>query len=230
MKRRIYIGFTVIMLLLLLIGCVRRVEPPTVPEKPDGEIKVPAEALLEMLPTETGDQYFYNGFAEYGHIQQIDRIDEEEGKRIYHVVGMVDDPSGGEATGDFTLEMQYVVDGEKITEKILQGQKLPHKIPELEVLRLPLEEGNQWEQKMLINGTEETLKAEIESVDIDPQDKRDTYTVVYTVPMAGMPNDTYKEIRTYKKGVGLYHFESTLGKEYDFMFNYTLGLIEKKQQ
>jgi hypothetical protein len=216
------------LMMLLLSGCARKVEPPTVPEKPNGEIKPPAEALLEMLPRETGDQYIYNGFAEYGHIQQIDRIDEEDGRKIYHVVGMVDDPSGGEATGDFTLEMQYLVDGEKIIEKIIKGQKLPHKLPELEVLRLPLEEGNQWEQKMLINGTEESLKAVIETVSVDPKDNLETYTVVYTVPMADMPEGMYKEIRAYKKGVGLYHFESTLGKEYDFMFNYTLALIEKK--
>lgn len=229
MKRSIYIGFIIVLTIVILTGCVQKVDPSKEPEEPTEEIKPPAQALLEVLPTTTGDQYFYNGFAEYGHIQTIERIDEEEGKKIYHVVGMVDDPSGGEATGDFTLEMQYIVDSEKITEKILQGQKLPHKIPELEVLRLPLEKGNRWEQKMLIDGREETLKAVIESVDVDPQDKRETYTIVYTVPMADMPENTYKEIRTYKKGVGLYYFESTLGKEYDFMFNYALGLIEKKE-
>lgn len=221
-KRNMYIGLAILFIVMLVSGCVRKVDPPTETKKP------PAKELVEMLPLKAGDQYFYNGFAEYGHLQRIDRIDEEAEKKIYHITGMVDDPSGGEATGDFTLEMQYVVDAEKITEKILQGQKLPHKIPELEVLRMPLEKGNRWEQKMLMNGKEETLQAVIESVDVDPQDKIETYTVVYTVPMAGMPEDTYKEIRTYKKGVGLYHFESTLGKEYDFMFNYTLGLIEKE--
>jgi hypothetical protein len=43
-----------------------------------------------------------------------------------------------------------------------------------------------------------------------------------------MPNDMYEERRVFKKGVGLYSFENTIGKEYDFHFGYTLSFIDQE--
>lgn len=228
MRKKIYIWMILGLLFILLSGCAKQPKEPQDTEGPPQEEKPPSQELLAILPQDTEGEYFYNGFAEYGHSIRIDRVEEKPEQTIYHVTGEVDDPSGGEAKGNFNIRMEYIVDAEKITEKIIEGERMPHKLKELEVLRLPLEKGNTWEQKVMIDGKEAKVRAVIESIDVDPQDRMETYTVFYTVPMENMPNGIYEERRIYKKGVGLYIFENTIGKEYDFYFNYMLSFVDKK--
>ncbi|WZL73492.1 hypothetical protein QBE52_01805 [Clostridiaceae bacterium 35-E11] len=228
MRRKMIPIWIAILILGLLTGCGKAEVPQDSHDSAQSKINPPSKKLLSIFPHEKDTTYIYNGFAEYGHVIEIDNVEEKEAETIYDIIGEVGDPSGGEAPGNFDIKLQYIVDHEKITEKIIQGERLPHKIPELQVLKLPLKTGSTWDQKIVIDGKEEILKAEIEFVRKDETDDTETYGVVYRVPMKDMPNEMYEERRVFKRGVGLYSFENTIGKEYDFNFGYTLSFIDKE--
>jgi len=184
-----------------------------------------SQQLVEVFPQRIGYEWFYSGFAEYGHRMRLDNISgstENSEVLVYEVSGEVDDPSGGEAQGDFSLEMEYIITKDTATEKIIRGEKLIHVFDELQILKLPLQPGTKWEQKVKTDGGEEVLTAEILSAEAEEEGGPVVYRVRYTVPMEDMPDGLYVEERAFAEGKGLIHYARTLGKEYDFMFEYFL--------
>lgn len=176
--------------------------------------------LLKMLPDKVGAEWVYNGFAEYGHKMKIDSISNAlaDEKAHFLISGKVDDMSDGEAKGDFDINLEYVVSKDGIREIIKKGEKMPHKISEFDVLRYPLTKGNTWTQQVSINGSSTELKAEIIEIG-KSSDNSKTIKVQYTAKVAGMPNDTYKEVRTFEEGKGLVSFENTFDKDIDFSYS-----------
>ena len=131
---------------------------------PGGEEDRVSQQLVEIFPQEIGYEWIYSGFAEYGHRMRLDNISgstENPEVLVYEISGEVYDPSGGEAPGDFGLEMEYVITKDTVTERIIRGEKLIHVFSELELLKLPLQAGTKWQQKVEINSEEQELTAQI---------------------------------------------------------------------
>ncbi|MDD2574190.1 MAG: hypothetical protein WCS98_05195 [Bacillota bacterium] len=192
------------------------------PEPPNGDERV-SQQLVDIFPRQIGHEWFYSGFAEYGHRMKLDNISgstDSPEVLVYEISGEVDDPSDGEATGDFGLELEYVITKDTVTERINRGEKLIHVFQELQLLRLPLEPGTKWKQKVDTDGEEAVLTAEILSAEIEEEEGPVVYRVRYSVPMEGMPEGTFIEERAFAEGAGLVYYARTLGEEYDFMFEY----------
>lgn len=190
---------------------------------PGGEEDRVSQQLVEIFPQEIGYEWIYSGFAEYGHRMRLDNISgstENPEVLVYEISGEVYDPSGGEAPGDFGLEMEYVITKDTVTERIIKGEKLIHVFRELELLKLPLQAGTKWQQKVETSGGEQVLTAEILSAEAEKEEGPVIYKVRYTVPMEGMPDGIYVEERAFAEGTGVIHYARTLGEEYDFMFEY----------
>ncbi len=183
-----------------------------------------SQQLAGIFPQRIGYEWFYSGFAEYGHRMKLDNISGNTDNPeilVYEVSGEVDDPSGGEAPGDFGLELEYRITSDTVLERIIRGEKLAHMFKELQLLKLPLESGSRWEQTVESSGKEVVLTAEILSAE-KKEDGPDVYKVRYSVPMEGMPDGIYIEERTFTEGVGVTSFARTLGEDYDFMFEYSI--------
>ena len=178
-----------------------------------------------MLPDKAGAEWKYNGFAEYGHSMKLDAINKDsKGEIQYLISGLVDDMSGGESKDDFSLSLKYVISKDGIKEIINKGDKMPHKVRELDVLRAPLAKGSTWTQKVDINGQSVELKAAIIDV-LENSEKGKVIKVEYTAPVSEMPNNTYKEVRIFEEGKGMTSFENTFDKDIDF--NYSLFNLTK---
>ncbi|MCX7747072.1 MAG: hypothetical protein N2645_09310 [Clostridia bacterium] len=175
--------------------------------------------LLRMFPDKVGTSWIYSGFAEYGHDMKLDGINpiHDEGKE-YLISGKVHDMSDGEATGDFSLALRYIFLGNSVKEIIDRGEKLPHKIKELEVLKTPLAKGNTWAQSVNINGQDTELKAVIVEDTKESDSNKRIIKVEYTAKVDGMPDGIYKEIRVFKEGVGLISFQNTYNKDIEFSY------------
>ena len=190
---------------------------------PDGAQDRVSQQLVELFPQRIGYEWFYSGFAEYGHRMRLDNISGNTDNPeilVYEISGEVDDPSGGEAPGDFSLEMEYIITKDTVTERIIRGEKLIHVFDELQLLKLPLQPGTKWDQEVNTGGSEAVLTAEILSAEVEEEEGQVVYRVRYTVPMEDMPDGLYVEERAFAEGTGVVHFARTLGKEYDFMFEY----------
>jgi len=142
-SRKIWILLILAMLLAMGAGCQKSLPPAG-----DGQSQAGQEEIKKLLPEKTGYKWIYHGFAEYGHQMELTGISSGEKETVYQVTGEVYDPSGGEAQGDFSLSIQYVVrDGSLIMRQ--NAPKLMDSFQELELIRAPLEANTQWEQKAL---------------------------------------------------------------------------------
>lgn len=164
-----------------------------------------AQIFHSYLPI-IGEDMYYFGLAEYGHIATLNIVSEEIDKSEYRYSGVYNDGSGI----DDQFEISYILnykDG-TVTEHVISNtrndkKEVNSKLHDLILVKLPLELGNKWSQETTINGENHTVNAEI----IEYDDITGKIKVSYTVKgVSGYYNDTYFEERTFEKGYGLTGF------------------------
>lgn len=192
--------------LLVLSGCEKTQNNNPDTEQTQQETKVPSEELRKLLPQNTGFHWIYSGFAEYGHTMELKSINTDKAAIQYKAEGNVYDPSGGEAPGDFSLKVEY-----EVTDKSLIMRKTSEKImdnfSELELVRLPLQEGTQWEQSAKHkNGKNYKLACTIEKIENQPDGK------IYTILYKDADSDFYEK-RRIQEGWGIISFETVWESE-----------------
>ena len=157
--------------------------------------------LTELLPYKKGYTWDYDGAIEYGHKMELKSIEELAEKVIYTVEGEVEDVSGGESKKDFSLDVTYTVTEDRLTQTVYSETMMDNNFSQIELIRLPLSEGNKWVQKQKNSeGEEISLESSIDSIEKDGNQK--VYTVTYEAS-----DSEYYEKRKIKEGVGVIAFE-----------------------
>lgn len=176
-------------------------------EKPEEQKPAPSNSeLLNLLPDRTGFRWVYNGFAEYGHTMELKSVTPAEDETTYHMVGRVDDASGGEAGGDFSLSLDYVVKKGVLYQR-KSSPKMMDNFLELELIRTPLKLEAKWDQKAKHrDGKEYQLTCSI--TDIQTEDGKKVYTVLYKDK-----NSDFYEKRRFKERIGVVSFETVWRSE-----------------
>lgn len=169
--------------------------------------------LETWLPAEEGYTWNYFGFAEYGHTMTLTDIISNGTETVYIVEGMVEDVSGGEAQRDFSINLKYTVTDSTLTLSQRAPMIMGSDFQQMELLRLPVEEGASWTQTVADqDGNVIELLCVIEG-------KTDqTLTVRYS--------DTQSEfyhLREFETGTGTITFEKIfMSPEGNFEVGYTL--------
>src|SRR5699024_9514183 len=159
--------------------------------------------LTKLLPDKKGYIWDYAGSTEYGHSMELEKIEESAKKVDYIVEEEVEDASGGESENDFSLDLTYTVTADKLTQNVDSEMMMDNNISEIELIKTPLSEGNEWIQTQKnSDGEEITLESSIDSIEND--DGQDIYTVIYEDS-----DSDYYERREIKEGVGVISFESS---------------------
>ncbi|KJS21712.1 MAG: hypothetical protein VR72_09485 [Clostridiaceae bacterium BRH_c20a] len=202
-KRRKINGFMQICLIVLIMivfsGCAGPQDPDKTP--PSNQNETAADELKNLLPERTGFQWIYSGFAEYGHAMELESIATSDTSTHYEARGEIYDPSGGEASGDFSLQVQYEVTSESLIMEI-KSDKIMDNFPQLELIRLPLNKDTQWEQKAKHkNGKEYNLDCSIQGVEDGIEGK--AYSVLYK----DKDSDFYEK-RRIEENYGVISFET----------------------
>src|SRR5699024_7451340 len=95
------------------------------------------------------------------------------------------------------------VTADKLTQNVDSEMMMDNNISEIELIKTPLSEGNEWIQTQKnSDGEEITLESSIDSIEND--DGQDIYTVIYEDS-----DSDYYERREIKEGVGVISFESS---------------------
>ncbi|NPV43400.1 MAG: hypothetical protein HPY70_05390 [Firmicutes bacterium] len=184
------------LLLITVSGCVREQN-----RKQNQEKMSPSAELIRLLPEKIGFTWIYSGFAEYGHEMKLESITPGNAAIRYELNGSVYDASGGEAKGDFSLQVEYEVTEESLIMRKV-SEKMMDNFSELELIRLPLREGTQWEQKAVHkDGNEYHLVCTIQKVEVHDEGK--VYTVVYKDR-----DSNFYEKRQLQEGWGVISFET----------------------
>src|SRR5699024_6551923 len=159
--------------------------------------------LTELLPDKKSYKWDYDGSTEYGHNMELKKIEESADKVDYTLEGEVEDASGGESESDFSLDLTYTVTEDKLIQNIDSEMVMDSNFPEIELIKSPLSEGNEWTQTQKnSDGEEIILESAIDS--IENEDGQDIYTVIYEDK-----DSDYYEKREIKDGVGVISFENT---------------------
>ncbi|TYP58543.1 hypothetical protein [Thermosediminibacter litoriperuensis] len=203
-KKTLELGAVLICLLIIFIsGCTRSGDSD---KKPPQQAKPLSRELTELLPEKAGFRWVYSGFAEYGHTMELRSIVRGETAARYEVEGEVIDVSGGEAEGDFGLRVEYEVKNGSLRMR-KDSEKMMDNFSELELIRLPLKKGTQWEQKAQHkDGREYRLTCTIQKVEDDPQGK------IYTVVYKDKDSDFYEK-RRIQENWGVISFETVWESE-----------------
>ena len=219
--------FGAILLISLMTGCTLfRTAPPLRQVPPKSR---PPLVLLSFFPQKPKTEWIYQGFAEYGHRMALNSVvRSRDGSRIvHHISGRVEDMSGGESTRNFHFKLRYTFTRNAVYETLVSADTpFPHRIQNLKLLTLPLRKGVKWTQKVTMGGKKSTLRAEVMDYGARPDLGSKIVKVRYRVPMAGMPNGIYEEIREFAWRKGVYRFEKTFDPDPAIRFQYILREVK----
>lgn len=174
-------------------------------------------ALRELLPEKEGYHWVYNGFAEYGHSMDLERIENQDGQTTYFISGEVADMSGGESDRDFSLEMEYVIEDGVLTQKKKEELMLDSISNEIQLLKTPLEQGASWKQ-VIIDKEGNRFDMDCRITEVTEENGIKEYTVIYEDQ-----ESDYFERRKIREGVGIVSLEKMLDTgEESFIAGYAL--------
>lgn len=184
------------------------VTPTPMPSGSEGPSASPAETqsassvLTALLPSKSGFEWVYSGTAEYSQSMTLASISQNTQGTVYSVTGEVGDTSGGESDKDLTFEETYIAGADALVLSVGKGDAMmDSKYTDLELIRLPLKQGNSWEQQAAgSDGTKSTLACTIDSV--EKVDGRMEYAVSYKEK-----DGSYFEGRKIRVGFGVVAFE-----------------------
>ncbi len=160
------------------------------------------EALSGLLPSADGYQWAYSGFAEYSHVMTLDSMTDEAARRIYRISGTVGDPSGGARTADYTINMQYVIEQNRLVQVKAEQTMMDSKFNRLTLIETPLVAGTYWTEKVADKtGSVRDIYSQITKV-TKTADGLNQYTVRYKDR-----NSAYYEQRVIREGTGVVSFE-----------------------
>lgn len=179
----------------------------------DGNTAAASLPLERYLPDQCGYSWIYWGFAEYGHWMQLDGITQVGDETIYRVSGMIEDMSEGEGGGDLSIKLKYVVNDTVLTLVQRAPRVMDNDYQEMDLLRLPLIQGNSWTQTVTgRDGEEVDLICEIEEVE------ENQITVRYS-----RTDSPFYQLRVFEEGMGVVTFEKLyITQDGNFEIGYTL--------
>lgn len=227
-KLKKYISLLSIAVCIALSGCsISNLGDPTdKPIKQPDEIKA-HEGLASIFPSEPNKKEIrYQGMAEYGHVQLLDRVYEVDGTRYINYKGWMEDGLGGEPE-ERKFYIDYYIDHKQVTEGIKNldimqpnsTNRLKSIIPHQIVLQAPLELNHSWTQEFDYEPVEEhdhkgkhqVLTATHTITKINNNNGKPIFTVETVVKdIDGYYNNTYKEVKTWEVGKGLTSFSQSI--------------------
>jgi hypothetical protein len=158
----------------------------------------------------------YTGFAEYGHTMTLDEILASEGSRFYRYSGEVDDASGGESDGDFSLERLWIASDNALVERVDAEMAMDNCYDQITLLRTPFVEGGQFTQTVTTaDGATHDLVTTIDRLVETPEGWE--ITVTYREDGGAI-----YEKRTFREDTGLIFYERMLPNEdAEILLNYS---------
>ncbi len=173
----------------------------TLYENNSGNIEVIMnQELATLMPENEGFEWIYSGFVEYGHQMSLLGIIDDNSLITYIIEGEVYDPSVGEATGDYSVNIEYYISNGELRQSINAERLMESEYQDLILIRYPLEIGNSWEQTLYdLNNNQYVFESEI--YDITTENNQEIYHVRYEDV-----NSDYYELREFQLSKGMVAF------------------------
>ncbi len=213
-------------IICLLTGCFNNQSVKPAPMR----LNSPPSTLTRFFPKIVGTKWTYEGFAEYRDTRTLDSVQKvktnQTTNEVMNLSGKVADLSDGESKRNFNFRLKYLITKNSVYEEIIQADTpFPHQIRSLKILALPIKKGTTWKEQISQKGQKKQLQAQI--LELRTENGKQIVKVRYRVPMPGMPNGIYEEIREFTAGKGLTYFEKTFDPNPENRFQYRLYKLQK---
>lgn len=173
------------------------------------------EELLNIFPKTLGLTQVFNGYAEYGHIQKLTKVEEKGASFELIFSGQMMD-----GIGDYEhrlFEVMYEVNNQCVVERISNHDQynrfkdeslLNSIIPNKVVLKTPLEVGNSWIEIFSYEGKDYTAKTSIVRIEVNEEGNKEYETLTLVEGIEDYYLNTYKESRVFVQGSGMISFSN----------------------
>lgn len=137
------------------------------------------ERMEKLLPAETGFTWNCIGSDGYTHTAQMQEIHTEDGKPVYTVTGIVNDPSDiNNINEQNSISMEYRIDNQILYQIKSAPAMIESDFDEMEIIRYPLVVGHRWLQYPEVDGISDTA-IETEIIGITQENGVNLYKVEY---------------------------------------------------
>ena len=175
--------------------------------------------LLDLFPKTLNLEQQYHGYAEYGHLQVLQNIENNETNFLITFKGMMMDGFGHHE--ERTFNMMYEVTDNYVVETIDNHDEysrhgstelLNSIIPQKVIIKLPLEVGTTWNETFEYQGAEYSAKSSIVRSDVNDAGNHEYEVSTVVEDIEGFYNDTYKETRVFEEGRGMTSFQNLMSR------------------
>lgn len=215
LSKKIFCIMCLLTLVVAVVGCTAKEDQE--PKAGNGEIEAEkgySQDIASYFPSVEGTVLRHYGTAEYGQTLTLNKVIENDDSLKLSFKGEIDDMSDGEGPSkdELIFENQYVIDEDsaKETQNNEERKFSQSIIREQIILKTPIKEGTTWKQKVYIEGKEYEAETKITEVSKDEKEKNLVKTETIVKNIDSYPEDTYREVRTYKEGKGLVEFNSII--------------------
>lgn len=217
-----------------VVGCRAADEEDTKVGKEDIKAEETySQELGSYFPSVEGTVLKYYGTAEYGHTLTLSKVTQNKENLILNFKGEIVDVSGGEglSRNELLFETEYEINKDSVKEfqRNEDGRFSQSIIRQQIILKAPIKKGEKWNQAVNIDGEEYRAETTIMEISKDEKGKNLVRTETVVKDIEFYPENTYKEIRTFKEGKGLLEFKNTVllkgaeeGEPTPFEFGYRL--------
>lgn len=215
LTKRILCLLCVLILGIAVVGC--RAADEEGAKAGNGDVKAEEDynqELASYFPIVEGTVLKYYGTAEYGQTLTLNNVTQNKENLVLNFNGEILDVSGGEGPSrdELLFEIQYEINKDSVMESQRNEDRRFSQsiIREQIILKAPIKEGESWEQTVAIDGKEYKAKTTITEISKDEKGKNLVKTETIIEDIEFYPENTYKEIRTFKEGKGISEFKNTV--------------------
>lgn len=163
-----------------------------------------SQELASLFPNEEGSKWEYYGTSDYGHQMVIDKIYEANSQKVLKVVGEVADPSGSASNNNYSLEITYGIESDRVIQTKLSDEMMDSEYDHLTLIMSPLAIGTKWRENT-VDSQGKSVAVESEIISIDESSDGQIYKVIYKEVKSD-----YSEVRKIQTGKGVVEFVKTL--------------------
>lgn len=199
MRKKLIILSALFLVLTFITACGGKEEEATVVVTGSYD-----KALSELFPQEEGWYWEYTGSADYAHHMHLDKVYEAGSQKVLTVSGEVNNVSSGDSHSDYSLEVTYAIEGDRIVQTKLSDAMMDSEYDKITLIMNPLTIGTRWKESVVDSqGKKVDIQSEIIDVEEHPDGK--IYKIIYKEEKSD-----YSEVRKIQEKRGVIDFVKTM--------------------
>lgn len=199
MQRKLIVILALFLISAVSTACGNKVEEATVVVTGSYD-----KNLSELLPQEEGWQWEYTGSANYAHHMHLDKVYEAGSQKVLTISGEVSNVSSGTSHSDYSLEVTYAIEGDRIVQTKLSDAMMDSEYDKITLIMSPLILGTSWKETV-IDSQGKTVEIQSEIIDVEDHPDGKIYKIIYKEVKSD-----YSEVRKIQVKRGVTDFVKTM--------------------